>query len=314
LTWTWKVKLYFHEAYMPAVNVPPLGSPLLRVDPIKQVDVASRILRAAWQKPCLDYEPELLAWHFKRPSDLAPISFIGYDKGEPAAFGAVLGHRVSVAGIQRDIYIASFFSAMPYAAPSLPIAVIRSTLRAVKETGIPCLVFAQAGSAGEKMLLLIRDYRQISSCTVFAGMAHGAEVGLDMKEADPPEWVAVYQSLASVNNAAIVPVFNFEHDHNHPWGRRLLTVYRRNIAVACAMQERTKLAGGSVQLSLHHVHAADAEALKALLAHCGGVTMLPNLTMPGFSLRSAGVHATASRYSAFLLGDLPATETRTEIV
>jgi len=283
------------------------------INPIEQVETASQIIKSAFHAPCLDYDARLLTWRFSTPSGLDPISFMAYDDGRPSVFVCAMGHRVSVAGVERDIYISSFFSAKPGASPALPVSVLRSLTRALKSAGVPCLLFAQAGTAGEKMLLPLRDYRQIDDCQVYAGVGRVATGGVEVEEVRVDAWQGAYRDLSPENNQAIIPVLESAHYLHAPSDRRLLAVFRGSHIVGCAVHEQTRLSGGQVQSSLHHVRAVDAEAMRGLMAHCGGVTVLPNLHL-GFSPALAGIRQTGARYSAFLIGDLDATETWTEII
>src|SRR5947208_5095834 len=156
---------------------------------------ASDILRSAWKPPCIDYSPEYLGWQFGFPSDLPPIALAAYVEDRPVAFVAATG-RITNAG---PVYMSSFMSMVPGTPSPVAIALVRQQQRALKQSGVPTVVFAQKGSVGEQLLAVGQTvglhWNPLGEFRVHAAIPRAQPSCIDVRTVSPGEWVTIADSL-----------------------------------------------------------------------------------------------------------------------
>jgi hypothetical protein len=295
-----------------------------RVDPVEHIRTGSMILREAWCPPCLDYSQDLLRWHCQSPGDLSRFGVVAYERDFPTAFVAVNSYNTNLG----PTYFSSFFSAIPGASPSLSISVIQKLGQTLRESGSPCLIFAQPNEAGEKTLGWLKRSRlketRLANALVYMA-APRTVIGTEANATSPGQWLGVYEQFP-VPESAIVPTWDdamLLHADAHPWQRQFLVATRGGEYVGCAIVEQTRIQQRKNQVeilpSLHYVRAEDADAVKALVSAAAKeskTVCLPNCTVAPEIMRSATARAT-STYHTYLYSSPelpPITAAWTEII
>ena len=156
---------------------------------------ASEILSAAWKPPCLDYSPEYLAWQFTFPSELKPVALAAYQDGKPVAFVAATGRQTN-AGL---LYVSSFMSILPGTPASVAIAIIRQQSRALRDSKLPTVVFAQKGSVGEQLLAVgetvgLKRY-PLGEYRIHASAPKPEQNGFSVRRVPGLEWLQASEPL-----------------------------------------------------------------------------------------------------------------------
>ncbi len=142
------------------------------VDPNGGAVTASRILRAAWAPPCLDYSPEYLAWQFSFPGELQPVVALGILDGHPVGCASVTSRRFIFRGTHLNAYVLSFVAVDPIArGHGIAAAVYAALLESISPEA-PVIAFAEPQSIGERLLMSAFDAasfsrRRLEPCRAF---------------------------------------------------------------------------------------------------------------------------------------------------
>src|SRR4051812_23588967 len=84
---------------------------LEKVNPRKVADQASRILRTAWQPPCVHYSSEYLSWELGFPGET--LAVMAYADDKPVAFIAGVPRRLLLGANMHDVFLVSFHAVVP---------------------------------------------------------------------------------------------------------------------------------------------------------------------------------------------------------
>jgi hypothetical protein len=123
------------------------------VDPITGAATASRILRAAWTPPCLDYSAEYLEWQFTFPGVLEPKLVVGFLDDDALGCAAVTQRGFLLEGTHVDAYVLSFVAVDPVARGRGLAAAIYAGLLESISSEVPVIAFAEPNSVGEHLLI-----------------------------------------------------------------------------------------------------------------------------------------------------------------
>jgi hypothetical protein len=267
---------------------------------------AGEILRAAWKPPCLDYSDEYLRWQFEFPTDLKPVALTGYYEGSAVAFVAATGRNTNAG----PMYMSSFMSLVPGAPSSLAISMIRQQSRALRDSGLPTVVFAQRGSIGER-LLAVGDTVGLKRISLGEYRVHVAAprnppADVDVQAVNSAAWLRVCDSFADHDVLSLsFDEDTLRHLEADPFGREFLVATRADEPAGSAMLSETRSVSGSgIQVipTLHCIRLrnGDPEALSALLFYArkrGPVINVPNASsIPDQTRKAAGLRANPAAF------------------
>src|SRR6187549_26368 len=123
------------------------------VDPLTAAATASRILRAAWTPPCLDYSAAYLAWQFGFPGRLEPVVALAFLDGQPVGCAAATQRALVHNGRRIDAYVLSFVAVDPSARGHGLAGALYAGLLGALSPDVPVIAFAEPNSAGEHLLI-----------------------------------------------------------------------------------------------------------------------------------------------------------------
>src|SRR2546430_1428907 len=122
-----------------------MSSSPLQIEPVRAVefaDQASKVLMTSWPRPCINYSPEYLAWHFRFPGALPPLAVAAFEGRTLAAFIAAVNRRLQFQGECRDIYLASFLAVHPdFRGRRIATALLDNLIKLAKPSGAPIVGF-----------------------------------------------------------------------------------------------------------------------------------------------------------------------------
>lgn len=300
-----------------------------REDPTRVAEIASQILLASWPRPCLDFSPQYLHWHFGFPGSLPAIAVLAHDGATPIGFGGLTPRRVRFCEASQAVYLLSFVAVRPEWRGQGVATAIYSELFTAAPAGIPLVVFALRNSEGERLLrraceeagrynhtlgeYCLRGYSRVEG--------DGHALVPPAAEASVDEFLAVAERChdketlwVDVNRDIVA------HWLSHPWPQCLLVsraTAERPASAAVIMREQT-LEGRSqraiTSLDRLFLPAQDAASLTPLLVSAARqwntgspeMVLLPNLPdLDASSLRRIGIRQTRTVFTGRLVSRDP---------
>ena len=294
------------------------------IHPLNLADPASQILRDSWKPPCLWYSPEYLRWQFRFSGSAAAIGVAAFDDEEPVGFCAVVPRWMRVGPDRIGVHLLSFLAVRPvWRGRSLAMAIYRSLIETLRETGGPIVAFVEPETVAEQVLF--RNFedagyrrRSLGKCRTYAYLARPERgiIAASAEEADEGEFLeAMALCLAPEilwNDPGLDQLTHYRQD---PRGRVLVVIRDpARLPIGAAMvvlSEVTTPHGLEYVPMIDSVYLPDpsADALKALLRFAGQhwadrststVVTAPNLQGidPGL-LRTVGLRATQSCFHSY---------------
>ncbi len=275
-------------------------------------DIGVRGLRKAWQPPCLHYTPEFVRFQSSYPSSVPSCAWITWSGDEPVAFVAAMGRETTVG----PMYLSSFYCALPGYGAIAP-GILRSEVIALKESRVPCLVFAAEGSVGESIMWQAERFGRpnvkIGTHRVHMAAPRPMPERFEVVDLSPNEWALYADEFRTKEPGLLSPVFTpatLEHMAADPHGRRFVAAVTGGevAGVAVLSNTHTLAQDGSVQIlpTLNYVRLRRPlpHALSALICSAGGpLVTIPNTSgLDGATLRAARARATPASFTAVMAG------------
>jgi len=247
---------------------------ITQCSPTDWVDAASRLLKAVWEPPALDYTPAYLHWQFTRPSHLPPLCFVIGDGEQLSCFVAAIGHGVEFNGETCHVYLSSHFAAARGSNGMNALGVLRAEGKAIAVADVPAVSFAAPGSLGEKVMrfvavegLMGKRYGLLPGYMAPARPnAPNAEmVDADVFAAARSELVAPAETLdVSLDRESLA------HYETHPWTREFVVARdgSRSTATGIAGTLRTLTRSGAQTVAtLSALRVRDPAGLAAMISY-----------------------------------------------
>jgi hypothetical protein len=223
----------------------------------------SRILRAAWPVPSLNYSPEYIRWQLTFPGPCTAPAAIAFDGAAAVACAATLHRRLG----DIDVLLVSFVAVDPnYQNRGLAGELYRNLLTSIRETSLPIVTFARVGTPGQRAIERSYSAAGVDLQPFGSYVPYGI-----MVRPEPPaasDWV-----VAATEDAALRPSIAGRtaptpaqrlHYLRDPRDRRLL-VHGDARAWAVRM-EYTSFKGLDVVTTLEMIDADNPELLPGLAA------------------------------------------------
>jgi hypothetical protein len=293
--------------------------------PSEYVDAAGSILQEAWHPPCLHYSPEYLRWEFAFPGAVPALGMMGFEGEEPVGFAAAVPRRLRFRDTHLDAYLTSFFACRPSCPGPYAVALVRSWMRVLKDTGLPLVSFVIPDSVGHDLFMASTPMLKMPGRSLGMFRTYGclapqpAATNALVAElaADDEEFISAARSCGGAGTLWNAPDrAQLRHYRADPRGRALVLIRRpdgRPVGGAMVIRSEIVTAQGVDFLpAIDSMFLAEpsADALRAVLdfaaGHYRGRVSSPVITAPNLQgvdaalLRSAGLRATSSCFHGHL--------------
>ena len=310
-------------------------SPRIEIgDPVQYAEVASRILRAAWKPPGLNYSPEYLAWQFSFPGDIPKRAAIAFLDNQPVGCIAVTSRRFWCVHDSFSAYVLSFVAVDPAAGRRGIAAALYESLLEALPLDVPVFAFAEPESIGERLLLssfarASFRHRPLQSCRAVGYLHRPRATANDGPSAEEMTAYGEFTSAGLPSARRDVIWTDVTHEHwshyqQDPRGRVMVAV--RNaagnlIGTAMLVTAETVSPDGVQKVPmLESVTLSEptSDALAALFGFAAGrsqpgsIVVASNLSYIDFAVvKAAGPRALPSLFSAhvFMRGQEHVVET-----
>jgi hypothetical protein len=289
---------------------------------------ASRVLRNAWEPPCLLYSPEYLHWQLSFPGASAAIGVAAFDGATPVGFFGATPRWMRHGQARIATHLMSFFAVEPDWRGPQTLALYARLIEEMQKTGWPVLTFVQPDSAAEQMLTWnferagfrihpMGDYRTYGA----VARQKPASLGVSVAEVDDDEFLAVARCCHDAETLWNDPDrHQLRHYRCDPRGRALVSVRDASgCPVGAAMlvlSETVAPQGPEFIPMIDSVFLAEptAEVLIALIQFSrerwAGHATSPVVTAPNLRgidptiLRAAGLRATPSAFRGYFFSTM----------
>jgi hypothetical protein len=293
------------------------------VDPIRFAESASRVLRDAWQPPCLCYRAAYLRWQFGFPGASAAIGGAAFDGDELIGFFAAVPRAMRCGHRRVASHLLSFFAVLPRWRGPLSLAIYGKLIEAIKGTEKPVVTYVPPGSIAEKMLVWnferagFQTYPLGSYRTYGAPRKPGSAIpDAQAVEADEDEFLEMVGRCRDERTLWSDPDrAQLHHYRQDPRGCALAVIREASgspVGAAIVVLSEAVLPKGIELIPMIDsvfLPRPSAEALIALVRFAGerwtGQATSPVVTAPNLKgidsavLRAAGLRATASSFQGY---------------
>jgi hypothetical protein len=299
------------------------------VDPLAFAEPASRILREAFQLPCLHYTPDYLRWQFGFPNGMEAIGIAAFDGPEPIGFFAVMPRWMRLRDRRIAVSLVSSLAVRPAWGGPVALAMYARLLELVREAGRPVVSYVRPGSVAERMLLWnfhragfqshpLGSFRTYGAASV----AEAAQPTARVEDGDEDAFLAVARDCRDDRMLWRDPALEqLRHYRDDPRGCALAVVRDasgRPTGAALVVLSRVIVPQGIESIpTIDSVFLPrpSVEALKALVHFTGrrwdgqaasSVITAPNLTgVDAAIIRAAGLRATPSVFQGYYFDPMP---------
>jgi hypothetical protein len=293
------------------------------VDPVAFAEAASRVLRDAWQPPCLSYTPDYVRWQFGFPGGSEAIGVAAFDGGKPVGFFGATPRWMHDGRSRIATHLMSFFAVDPGWRGPHGLALYWKMVEELRRTAKPVVTYVQSGSTAERMLAWNFERAGFRTCALGEYRTYGAagrpgsvDCTASVVEADDEQFLAVARCCRQAGTIWNDPDRDqLQHYRRDPRGRALVVVRdtsgRPDGAAMLVLSDTLAPQGPESIPMIDSVFLPrpSAEALIALIQFARArwadratspVVTAPNLKgIDAATLRAAGLRATPSAFQGY---------------